>query len=39
MYGQGAVDQWKASRAALMESADVSRVFDNSFIKSVGLGT
>ena len=39
MYGQGAVDQWKASRAALMESADVSRVFDNSFIKGAGLGT
>ncbi len=39
MYGQDAVDQWKASRAALMESADVSRVFDNSFIKSAGLGT
>jgi len=39
MYSQGAVDEWKASRAALMESADVSRVFDNGFIKGAGLGT
>ena len=39
MYGKDAVDQWKASRAALMESIDVSRVFDNAFIKNAGLGT
>jgi hypothetical protein len=39
MYGQQAVDEWKASRANLMESVDVSRVFDNSFLKSAGLAT
>jgi hypothetical protein len=39
MYGQESVDKWKASRAALMESIDVSRVFDNAFIKNAGLGT
>ncbi len=39
MYGQAAVDEWKASRAALMESPEVSRVFDNGFIKNAGLGT
>lgn len=39
MYGQPAVNEWKASRAALMESADVSRVFDNTFLKSAGLAT
>jgi hypothetical protein len=39
MYGQESVDKWKASRAALMESIDVSRVFDNAFIKKAGLGT
>jgi hypothetical protein len=39
MYGQANVDKWKASRAALMESADVSRVFDNGFTRGAGLGT
>jgi hypothetical protein len=39
MYGQAAVDEWKASRAALMESPDVSRLFDNGFVKNAGLGT
>ena len=39
MYGQANVDKWKASRASLMESADVSRVFDNDFIRNAGLGT
>ena len=39
MYGTAAVNQWKASRAALLESADVSRVFDNAFIKNAGLAT
>jgi hypothetical protein len=39
MYGDGAVDQWRASRANLLESADVSRVFDNAFIIGAGLGT
>jgi len=39
MYGDGAVDQWRASRATLLESADVSRVFDNAFIIGAGLGT
>ena len=39
MYGTAAVNEWKASRATLMESADVSRVFDNSFTRTAGLGT
>lgn len=39
MYGQANVDKWKASRAALIESAAVSRVFDNPFIRGAGLGT
>ncbi len=39
MYGATKVDQWKASRAALMESPAVSRVFDNAFIEKVGLAT
>ncbi len=39
MYGASAVNQWKASRAALLESPDVSRVFDNAFIKNAGLAT
>jgi len=39
MYGQDAVDTWKSSRAELMESADVSRIFDNAFVKNAGLGT
>ena len=39
MYGAATVDQWKASRAALMESPAVSRVFDNTFIEKAGLAT
>ena len=39
MYGQEAVDEWKHSRAILMENADVSRVFDNGFLRSAGLDT
>jgi hypothetical protein len=39
MYGTAAVNQWKASRATLLESADVSRAFDNTFIKNAGLAT
>lgn len=39
MYGGAAVNEWKASRAALMESADVSRVFDSAFLESAGLAT
>ncbi len=39
MYGAAAVNEWKASRATLMESADVSRVFDNAFTRNAGLGT
>lgn len=39
MYGASAVNQWKASRAILMESPEVSRVFDNTFTKNAGLAT
>ena len=39
MYGPSAVDQWKASRASLLESPEVSRVFESAFIRSTGLGT
>ncbi len=39
MYGQAAVNQWKASRATLMESDDVSKVFDNAFLRKAGLAT
>ena len=37
MYGQTVVDQWKASRATLMEGDDVSRIFDNAFLTKTGL--
>ena len=39
MYGQANVDKWKASRATLLESTAVSRVFDNAFIRGAGLAT
>ena len=39
MYGQAAINEWKTSRAALMESADVSRVFDSPFLVGAGLAT
>ena len=39
MYGGAAINEWKASRAALMESPAVSRVFDSPFLESAGLAT
>lgn len=39
MYGASAVNQWKASRATLMESPEVSRIFDNTFVRNAGLAT
>jgi len=39
MYGAAAVNEWKASRAALMESPEVSRTFDNTFTRNAGLST
>jgi len=39
MYGTAAIGEWKASRAALMESPAVSRVFDSPFLESAGLAT
>jgi len=36
-YGAAAVDQWIASREALLESAAVRKVFTNPFMTTVGL--
>lgn len=36
MYGT-AVDQWKSSRATLLESPEVAKVFTNGFLEKVGL--
>lgn len=38
-YGNANVDQWIASREALMESAAARKVFNNAFMESVGLAT
>jgi hypothetical protein len=39
MYGAATVNDWKTSRATLMESPQVSRVFDNAFLRNAGLAT
>ncbi len=39
MYGQDKVDTWRNARANLLESAGVSRCFDNPFLRSAGLAT
>jgi hypothetical protein len=38
-YGDAAVDQWIASRAALLEDAAVRQVFSNPFTASLGLAS
>ena len=38
-YGNASVDQWIASREALMESPAARKVFNNAFMEGVGLAT
>lgn len=38
-YGDGAVDQWIASRETLLESAAVRQAFTNAFMADLGLAT
>ena len=38
-YGDATVDQWIGAREALLENAEVRKVFTNDFLSNLGLAT